>query len=716
MIKFSFQLLKNPFLTTLKIINCNLTCRIIQKINIMKKNLFFFGFLIFMVSHAFSQEKIAVIQDPFVLLLNAETGEIEDPAFIDLTPLNPGTPKGIRQIGDEIWITDQIEDLIYRFDLAGNHLSNITGAMDNIKGLDIIDGSEVWVTNAGSNNGAPGDAIVRIDLEGNILGNFPTPTGSTFDVLDNGSGEVYISYIAGGSPIERRDYDGNSLGNLVDPNHLNFAQQMWITEDGNLLVASFSSNTIYLFDIASGAEIQNWTASSARGVIETGDGHILWTSSAGISRMDPDTGTSTILSSGSAQFFTLLFAEENSDCTDPTLSVETPDPICANTTATITATSDGDEVNWYDAADATEPIFTGLVFETPELTESTSYWVQAFNEGTGDGEVIEGGARLAPSSNSQSAVVEATSPWGLSFDTTEDFTITGVDVYLTDTNPGNVIVQLLDVNWDLIEETTIAVPAGNSTNPIQHELSLNFSVEAGNTYRLVAAFPSVEMVREFSSEHAGFPYPIGDVGTVTGGTINNSNTNNTVYYFFYNWTVETGESSSCESERLQVDVTVNPAPEAPIAIGDFDFVDGDTLADLEDSLDFEGDLTWYADEELTEVLPNTTLLEDNTTYWVTQTIDGCESEALAVLVEELGVNDLNGNMFSVYPNPVNTILNINGLKNIDLVEIFDMTGRKLSSQMEIQNNQIDFSHFEKGTYLVRISTGKENQVIKVIKN
>src|SRR5690606_7299081 len=160
------------------------------------------------------------------------------------------------------------------------------------------------------------------------------------------------------------------IGNLVEPNTLNFAQQMWITDAGDLLVANFSSTSrIALFDIETGTTISEWPVSSPRGVIETGDGNILWSNGSGIHRLDPNSGTSTTLSAGSAQFFALLFAEENTDCTDPTLSVETPDPICANTTATITATSDGDEVNWYDAADATEPIFTGLVFETPELTE-----------------------------------------------------------------------------------------------------------------------------------------------------------------------------------------------------------------------------------------------------------------------------------------------------------------------------------------------------------
>src|SRR5690606_11171903 len=182
----------------------------------MKNYLLSLGFLLFCITSVFSQEQLAVIQNHYVVLLNAETGEIENPQFIDLTPLDPGTPKGIRQIGSEIWITDQIDDMIYRFDLEGNYLSSITGNLDNIKGLGPVNGSEVWVTNAGSNNGAPGDAIVRFDMNGNFLGNFTTDGKSAFDVIDNGAGEVYISYINSGSPIERRDYDGNLINNVVN--------------------------------------------------------------------------------------------------------------------------------------------------------------------------------------------------------------------------------------------------------------------------------------------------------------------------------------------------------------------------------------------------------------------------------------------------------------------------------------------------------------------
>src|SRR5690606_20740480 len=141
--------------------------------------------------------------------------------------------------------------------------------------------------------------------------------------------------------------------------------------------------------------------SSVRGVIETGDGNILWTSGSGIYKLDSTTGTSTLLTNGAAQFFTLLNPED-ADCTTPTLSVEDAE-ICSGTSATLNATSNGDEVNWYDSATATSPIFTGTTFVTPELTETTSYWVQAVSQGAGEGEIIEGGARLAPSSTSQSS-------------------------------------------------------------------------------------------------------------------------------------------------------------------------------------------------------------------------------------------------------------------------------------------------------------------------
>lgn len=679
----------------------------------MKKLLSFLTTILLMGSAAIAQEYIAVIQKPYVLLLNAETGMIENEQFIDLEPQDTGTPKGIRQVEDEIWITDQIDDVIYRYDLQGNFISQIEGNMDNIKGLDIIDGTEVWVTNANSGNGAPGNAIIRLDTDGNFLGHFLTDGRSSFDVLDIGNGEVLISYISGGSPIEKRDYSGNFLSFVVSPNVLNFAQQMWITQDGNLLVSTFSGTAgIYIFNLETGEQLDFWSQSGARGVMETGDGNILWTSSSGIHLLNRATGNSTTLKSGSAQFFALINTEETA-CTTPTLSIDGPESVCENSTATLIANTNGEEVFWYDSEQSTTPIYNGTEFTTPELTENTTFWAKAVNYGEGNGQIIEGGARLAPTGNSSSSVVTATSPWGLSFETTEAFTITSVDVYLASANPGSLVMQLLDENWQVLDESVIECPAGNSSNPVQFAVPLSFSVEANQTYRLVASSSPV-MIREFSSQHPGFPYPIGDVGIVTGGTINNSNTNNNVYYFFYNWTVETGSVEICESEMIPYEIAVNPSPDAPTGDADQYFTQGQTLADL--VVEAIGELSWYADAEGTVSLPENTELVDQTTYFVSQTIDGCESALFAITVHlALGTNDLNAQMFSIYPNPVETVLFINSKQSIELVEIFDETGRKLNQINQLNGGMIDFSQYKSGIYSLRIYTDKAMQTVRVIK-
>src|SRR5690625_7856813 len=125
---------------------------------------------------------------------------------------------------------------------------------------------------------------------------------------------------------------------------------------------------------------------------------------------------------------------------------------------------------------------------------------------------------------------------------------------------------------------------------------------------------STEIIKEFSSEHEGFPYPIGDVGTVTGGTINNAETNTTDYYIFYNWKVQTGDVETCESERIPYTVEVQETPDATTGESEQFFALGETLADL--TVEASGDLNWYADENGETPLDERTDLFDQKNYYV----------------------------------------------------------------------------------------------------
>ena len=73
-----------------------------------------------------------------------------------------GTPKDAIRVGNQLWVSDQLQDAIHRFSLSVAHpeyLGTISGGIDNIRGLECRDGV-VFVSNAGSNNGAPGPSIM----------------------------------------------------------------------------------------------------------------------------------------------------------------------------------------------------------------------------------------------------------------------------------------------------------------------------------------------------------------------------------------------------------------------------------------------------------------------------------------------------------------------------------------------------------------------------
>ncbi|HLV23716.1 MAG TPA: T9SS type A sorting domain-containing protein [Moheibacter sp.] len=155
---------------------------------------------------------------------------------------------------------------------------------------------------------------------------------------------------------------------------------------------------------------------------------------------------------------------------------------------------------------------------------------------------------------------------------------------------------------------------------------------------------------------------------------------------------------------------------APIAIGNFEFVAGNTLADLEDSLEYTGTLTWYGDEELTIVLPNTTLLEDGAVYFVTQTIGECESDALTVETYELGINAYGLDSFSFYPNPVKDILSLKNGSVINRVEIYNLSGAKAwTNEINAANAELNLSGLDTGIYVMKITAGKEVKTVKIIK-
>ncbi len=351
------------------------------------KHRYSFLFVIFSIIsgsffNAIAQERIASLQEPFVVLLDPADGTILDPTFIDLTTFSPGTPKSLLQVNDEIWIADQLEDRIDRFDLTGAYLSTVGGqisggGLDNVRGMELVNGTEVWVTNAGSNNDAPGNSIIRFDLDGNNLGFFlTTGNDSTFDIIDVG-GEVYISYISTESKIERRAYDGTVLGNIVEEGVVQFIQQMeQNVANSSLYAAVFSSSGsngsgLYEFSETDGSILNYWgNQGSLRGVATLEDGNILISNGSGVYILDTTTGATTSISSESGQFFGRL---DFTQCTTPPTPTGDAVQALAEGATIEDIVVDPTDVTWFanetDAMNGTNPLPAGTV-----LTDGATYY------------------------------------------------------------------------------------------------------------------------------------------------------------------------------------------------------------------------------------------------------------------------------------------------------------------------------------------------------
>ena len=128
-----------------------------------------------------------------IVLFDPLDGSLIDDNFIDGS-VDTGlgifqTPINAIQVNREIWVSDQVADAIFRFDLSGNYLGIVNDSdndgtpegLDNIRGIEFVNGL-IYVSNSGTENGAPGDGsvVVVFDTDGNNLGFFDT--GDPFDI------------------------------------------------------------------------------------------------------------------------------------------------------------------------------------------------------------------------------------------------------------------------------------------------------------------------------------------------------------------------------------------------------------------------------------------------------------------------------------------------------------------------------------------------------
>lgn len=80
-----------------------------------------------------------------------------------------------------------------------------------------------------------------------------------------------------------------------------------------------------------------------------------------------------------------------------------------------------------------------------------------------------------------------------------------------------------------------------------------------------------------------------------------------------------------------------------------------------------------------------------------------EIRAALLTGQNLGIKDLTISKIRLYPNPTNSILNIETDKHINKIRIVDVTGR-LTAAKNLSNTTIDVSDLSSGVYLIEVKT------------
>src|SRR5690554_6563902 len=521
--------------------------------------------------------------------------------------------------------------------------TSITGAPG------IINAANGWVSIAGPQNAAPTDTVNGVYPVFTGI-DFEIPANTTYRFALTGTGAGNFSYYnATGAP---NSFSSEGINLLVGNNNaggtgnVGYSGQNPYTTGINTTprffhgALSFNSATILCESereevIATVHEIIDIDVTATETTIDFGDNTTLTASSTNTNyeyvwTWDGGTATGASVTVSPAEHTTYtvtatdtvtgcqtseeieILVYDLTLCDDIEILTTTDGNICDDGTVTLSATASGtgDNIYWYDAPTGGNLVGQGPTFTTPELTETTSYWV---SEVYLDAMVLPGQAFANPTTFTNST----SNAGGVLFTVTKQMKIVDVQVFGTNATGGEITIELRNIdNGNVTVATTTATITGGGTAaaPIPHTIPLNFDVPPGN-YRLVrtGATPTGVGMGYVTAANSDFPYPLGVSGQVTGGAT--ATGTSTIQYFFFNWTIEE-DHVICESEREEVTATVHNIDIAATATT-IDPGDSVTLTASSTNPNYTYEWTWDGGSATGATI--TVTPSSHTTYTVTAT-------------------------------------------------------------------------------------------------
>lgn len=375
----------------------------------------------------------------------------------------------------------------------------------------------------------------------------------------------------------------------------------------------------------------------------------------------------------------------------PALPTATGAAVCESGSLNLNA-SGGGILKWYSSPSLTSVINTGTSYATPNLTNTTTYYVvNSYTNAPVYGGLLNttGGGYLTNPAHY------------LIFDVVQNCTIESVVVNAQ--NTGNRTFELRNSSNAIITSTVINLTSiGNNT------INLNFNVPMGTGYRLGLNASSASALYRTNTS-VSYPYNIGGCVNLTGSSAGPGS-----YYWYYNIKVR---KDNCVSPAVAVTATVNPAPVINFNVATTDVCHTQGLINL--SATPNGGVFSGPGVTGNTFDPSVGTGTFYVLYSYTDANSCSKTDSIAMNVSECTGLNATKNTYSsvsIYPNPAKDVVLIkNALSAQKMsVSITDAAGRVILSQVLSSNEErINLANLANGVYLINL---KENdRLVKVIK-
>ncbi len=384
---------------------------------------------------------------------------------------------------------------------------------------------------------------------------------------------------------------------------------------------------------------------------------------------------------------------------------------CVGSAITLGATSPTGTVSWYALVTGGKPLVTGSSY-APSPASTTTYYVSGENTYTAGRSFSGTGTQTSDYS-------------GLIFNTTAKIRLNSVKVHpkQTASAPQPITIKLYDKNGVQVVGTsavtfTPSVNAGGVSASIFDVVTLNYEIPVGTGYKLLvtSGLSSANALGKFETfGDSQIPVGGGSIG-ITLGASSFTGTSTSAYTNFFDLSI----TNIIDTPRVPVTATVINTP-APTGAATQDACVTGTIADFSVTGGSGATFTWYDAAALGSVLPTSTTAVLNTTYYVSQTANGCEGPRVAILASgpclaALGTNSFEITNLKYYPNPVSDQLTITAKETITRVELYNLLGQQLRVlKVNADNVQVDFNGLASSTYLIKLYSEENVQYFKIIK-